>query len=263
MATSVSDNGTYPELCLQAAENDQTFQTFKQNTTYKIVLEHTGNHQADCYLQHTTRQMKGDSNKLFKWIKTAATVNDQFGTPTLNRRQIMGKPISISNSTVRYAKVAYDLMQIFGSLKGKKVIEIGGGYGGQCVVVHALSDFKSWTILDLPGPNALQERYIRTARPSCADKVVFSNSAADNFHAVLNDKYDLVISNYAFSELTREVQDLYAPLIQHSTNGYLTMNFFDLPGRFTRLDFQQMGKNVQVQQECDGMPHEISRIYYW
>jgi hypothetical protein len=42
----------------------------------------------------------------------------------------------------------------------------------------------------------------------------------------LAEDFDLVISNYAYSELDKELQDLYWDnIIKHSKNGYFTLNF--------------------------------------
>jgi hypothetical protein len=42
----------------------------------------------------------------------------------------------------------------------------------------------------------------------------------------LDEDFDLVISNYAYSELSRELQDLYyEKIIKRSKNGYFTYNF--------------------------------------
>ena len=57
MATSVSDNGEYPAFCFAAAENDEVFQTFKQNETYILILEHTLYSQATFYLQDMLKKM--------------------------------------------------------------------------------------------------------------------------------------------------------------------------------------------------------------
>jgi len=37
---SVSDNVTYPKFCLDASNNDDIFNNFRNNDIYKNILEH-------------------------------------------------------------------------------------------------------------------------------------------------------------------------------------------------------------------------------
>ena len=51
----------------------------------------------------------------------------------------------------------------------------------------------------------------------------------DGGHIYFSEDYDLVISNYAFSELRREVQDMYLEkIILRSKRGYITWNSISL-----------------------------------
>ena len=74
-------------------------------------------------------------------------------------------------------------------------------YGGQCRILYALNAVDSYSLFDLDEALALARRYLGHFP---IDGVAYRDiaSAAD-------EGCDLVISNYAFSELRKEVQDLY------------------------------------------------------
>ena len=59
--------------------------------------------------------------------------NDRLGSPLTCDYDACGR---FSPTTLRYAKVYSDLMRLFRDLDGQRIIEIGGGYGGQCFVIH-------------------------------------------------------------------------------------------------------------------------------
>jgi len=67
--------------------------------------------------------------------------NDHVGDP---ERYLYDK-LLISPSTLRYCKVFSDLVNLFTSLDGYSICEIGGGYGGQCRIIDAGSPLNEYT----------------------------------------------------------------------------------------------------------------------
>lgn len=128
-----------------------------------------------------------------------------------------GIGIRLSPTTLRYLKVASDLKLLFGNNLGY-VAEIGGGYGGQTLVNDQLLNVTCAKIFDLPIVNKLIDRYLNSHLLNGAYETTFINKE-------LQTKYDLVISNYAFSELPMELQKVYIrKVVAQSSRGYLTMN---------------------------------------
>ena len=82
---------------------------------------------------------------------------------------------------------------------------------------------KTWggyTLIDLPEAIGLAERFLSNF-DTCKGNVKF----VDGLHLYTNIYSDLVISNYAFSELQREVQDMYLEkVILNSKRGFITWN---------------------------------------
>ncbi len=83
--------------------------------------------------------------------------NDLIGDPVCFDYGEYGK---FSPTTLRYIKIASDLKQQFGDLSQLHIVEIGGGYGGQCKALSDLTGFASYTLIDLPEALALARKYL-------------------------------------------------------------------------------------------------------
>ena len=111
------------------------------------------------------------------------------------------------------------MKNLFGDITGKKIIEIGAGYGGQCLVLNKLFTPSEYTIVDLDESSDLSKKYLKI---NDINPRVIKISEIDD----INENFDIVISNYAYSELNKDLQDLYYDkIIKRSKNGYLTYNF--------------------------------------
>lgn len=98
-----------------------------------------------------------------------------------------------------------------------RIVEIGGGYGGQCSVLSRVANFRSYTIFDLDEALALTQRYLdELAIPNVRLVSAFAPKAIDA---------DLVISTYAVSEIDRGSQDEYIDgVLKRARRGYLILN---------------------------------------
>ena len=103
---------------------------------------------------------------------------------------------TFSPTTLRYIHVLSELDKVFDLSKIKSIGEIGGGYGGQAaVLLRFLRGPVDYHIFDLPEPKALAIRFLSR----------LGYELSFQKHAEL----DLLISNYAFSELNSSVQQAY------------------------------------------------------
>ena len=212
--TSSSDSELYRRACQKAAEDDLFFSQFKQCPDYRQILEHLGREIGELLLERIKQQTPEFLSYVDEFRK-----NDFLGTPTTDYFDGIGM---LSSTTLRYIKVASDLKVFFGSLDNKSIVEIGGGYGGQCLILSKLCKFKSYTIVDLPEATALQKKYLE--RNNVGN--VFFKSIEPHDATVLDDNnVDLVISNYAYDELTPEIRKQYLrEIISYSKMGYMTGN---------------------------------------
>lgn len=199
----------YKKSCKSAAEDSAIFSNFKNIPEYRQILEALSANAGNTYYLTLNQLYKNKIEYLrFAWL------NDTIGAPNLVEYPYG----TYSPTTLRYFKVACDLEFLFGDMSKMNVLEIGGGYGGQCVVSNALSGFKSWTIVDLPEVKLLQERYL-SHFPIQSKCISYEDIDKDE------TEYDLVVSNYAFSECVKEMQDLYIKkYMSNNERIYMTLN---------------------------------------
>lgn len=209
--TSVTHPSPYPGFCRQAARDDATFASFKQEPVYVRVLEHLTCDEGGLYLRRLLEQTPALTSSLPRLRE-----NDRLGAPQTCDYGEYGR---FSATTLRYAKVLSDLTALFGSLDGLRIVEIGGGYGGQCFVTSLVAEPESYTLIDLDSVLDLQEVYLRRLG---VQGVRFVSSERVPRH----ESWDLVLSNYAFSECTRATQETYVTrVLTRSLRGYVTYNW--------------------------------------
>jgi len=225
MISSVSETTGYPQLCKKAAENDIVFSRFKREPEYRMILEHV--HPELGYNYYLLSQRIYESKM---HLLELATINDTVG----GSEPFLYPFGSYSPTTLRYFKVACDLDAIFDDMSEMRVLEIGGGYGGQCVVSNVVSGFKSWTIVDLPEVNMLQERYL-SHFPISTECISYKDINKDK------NEYDLVISNYAFSECVKDVQEHYIQrYMSNDERLYMTLNYIpNLPEEVNHMNTRE------------------------
>ncbi len=213
--TSLTDYPQYDHFCYRASRDAELFARFKSDPSYRSVLEHVTCQQGREYLQAILDQ----APELLEQIE-AFRKNDSVGSPETCFYRETGK---ISPTTLRYLKVASDLNLLFGSsLDGADLIEIGGGYGGQCKIIADLFPFKSYTIVDLPGPIALTKKFLET--------LGVQNVIYKTFDETMDqESFDLVVSNYAYTECSDSMQEKYCKeILSRSQRGYMICT--DVPG---------------------------------
>lgn len=142
--------------------------------------------------------------------------NDEVGDPASHQYPQIGR---FSAATLRYIKFLSDMEILFGSLNGFHIVEIGGGYGGQCRLIMSRFKPASYTMIDLPEMLHLASRYLGTFD---IDKSIAFRRP---FQRLPKPSADLVISNYAVSEMKRSVQDRYLlEVINPARRGYILYN---------------------------------------
>jgi hypothetical protein len=125
----------------------------------------------------------------------------------------------VSPTVIRYLYVNQNIQELFGGVSIKKVAEIGIGFGGQFAVTAKSLTTKEFSMYDLPVVLDLAEKTLERA------ELISSSFTKKNIDAVEPEIYDLVVSNYAFSELPEAVQrDYIKKILGTSRCGYITMN---------------------------------------
>jgi putative sugar O-methyltransferase len=252
-AASITELSSYPTFCQQAATQNGVFKNFRNHPIYQQALEHVDYTTGKKYLDHVL-QNSPEFIKLFDQFRK----NDAIGNPKVYNYQEYGW---FAPTTLRYIKVASDIKRKFGDTKHMHVVEIGGGYGGQCKILADVLGFASYTIIDLPPCIALTQKYLSEQQ---VDNVYFfdRNQVADA------GQYDLVISNYAFSEIDNTEQSLYIKyVIKNTPRGYMTMNF--IAPHLNSMSLEQMtqilhdqGYQTTIDPEYPNT-HPKNRILSW
>ena len=118
----------------------------------------------------------------------------------------------------------------------KNIVEIGAGYGGQALILESFFEIETYTFIDLQIVNSLIEKFINLHSYNFEPYFY----TIENFNK--NNLFDLSISNYAFSELPKNLQKLaLEKFINNSNNGYMLVNnFHDLSFRYlTKTGYQK------------------------
>lgn len=114
------------------------------------------------------------------------------------------------NTDERYQSHLENIVTHFGSLKWKRICEIGGGYGRLAQMIVEKFNPECYHIIDLPEVCELQQRYL-------------AGQPIESYTKPTGQEYDLCISNYALSEIPDN--KLYIDeVLRKSKNGYITCN---------------------------------------
>lgn len=207
--TSISDSDPYTNLCELAADSEEVFSRFKSEVAYRTILEHVGFVNGLRYL-HILNKRGVDLPTSF------LGTHSNIGDPELYTFRGLGK---ISPSLLRYFKVASDFDELFPKWRDMEIVELGIGYGGQIAVLKQWGHRREYLGLDLKPVVKLAEKYLRTS--SRLSGYLLQGPDQELPHR----KGHHFVSNYAFSELTPEIQEhYYLKVIASSKSGYVSWN---------------------------------------
>lgn len=257
---SLSDNGRYLTY-IQNVLNRPTLDGFKHHPDYNLILEHATYEHGAMYLKVVQDQTPDLLDCIDKF-----KINDIIGN---NLHTITGHPTycsygqvkDITPSTLRYIKTASDLKYYFDTI-GENIAEIGGGYGGQCLVLDQLFSWNKYYLFDLDLPLQLTTRYLENF-------ILNSSYACTTLNQYSGTQLDFVLSTVAFSELPSKVQVKYLEkVLSRSKRGYLLMNSgFDnahFKGDF--LSIEQIQSYLPLSKVLPATPLELwpyNKIIIW
>jgi len=122
----------------------------------------------------------------------------------------------ISPGLIKYILRAVELDHLFDGLDNRHIVEIGGGWGGLAAVVHTMFSPASYVIYDLQDVMSGQKR---TMQRLGLNSVEFGCNWGDH-------RGDLLVSDWAFSELTQDAQERYGRHFAQFPNGALMCQVF-------------------------------------
>ena len=242
----------YLDSCNEAFTDDSKFSVFKKDPRYTNILEHSSYDESLIYIS----MLEKDKKKVIDKINLLKE-NDIYGSPDLRDYNLWENNHTLSPSTIRYIKNSVDIINYFGN-GIKTIAEIGGGYGGLCKTMSCFYDFDKYYIFDLPEVNNLSSKYLSMFNLS--ERTV--SDVLDNANL---SKIDLLISNYAFSELSRDVQKKYIDNVIKKAkyfyiiDNHFSTNLYQTPGfTYDELALELSDYDIVVEDEIS----YGNKIYY-
>lgn len=201
----------YEKSVYEINSSHREFNRFRRKYNYREILEHLTYRDGIRYIDYLNLSYPEWKSRLSHFA-----LNDAVGSPRTFKYRGLGR---ISPTTLRYIAVAHDIDKLFGLERISTVVEIGGGYGGQFSVLQNFKKFSKYQIFDLPEVQELISRYLSGLGVEQAEFPLYPPEDFDT------KSIDLVISNYAFSELPSDVQNIYLENIcKFAKNGFFLMN---------------------------------------
>jgi len=203
---------------------------WKTDPSIQYMLEHETKANAELYVA----QILDDGGMSLSDVQRIASCNDRFGNSQLH--SFVDGSIRCSTSSLRYLKHAYDIMQLLRSKSVAKVqvVEIGGGYGGLCLIMQHLAahfnvEISNYIIYDLPEVAQLQKYYLDQNR--AAEIVSWGDSAScggDIAERVQANSHLLITSNYCLSEIPESLRLQYIEnVLKRAESVYMRWNWGD------------------------------------
>lgn len=222
----------YKNACIDISKN---LNNFKRNSIYATFIGNDLRNEetAVAFYNHIKNNYSFllETNILNKFL-----INDNIGNPMIYN--IEG--IKISPGTLRFMKVLGDILNINKNIKN--IIEIGSGYGGQCLIIKSYSNNINYCLVDIPESLLLSKSYLN--KNNC-DAIFI-----DTENIIVDENYDLVISDYCLSELDYVGIEFYKKnIINRCKYGYFTINS---KGELFNMLITQLNtvfSNVQINKE--------------
>jgi phospholipid N-methyltransferase len=224
--SSLTDKNEWNNICTEIVNNDNIFENFK--VYFGSPMPICGVSKEDgLYYDKIFNNLPLSVISKMNNSKSELLKNDEKGSPEKINTNNFGE---VCPQTMRYIYTLGELTELFGDLENLNILEIGGGYGGQAKVILSLFNISSYTVIDLKEACSLQKKYL-----SEYNNVHFVDGKDIDYESI-NRKFDLVISNYSFSELSLEYQQKYFEILKHIPNGYIIDNSQNhkQSGKFTR-----------------------------
>jgi len=225
---------------------------FKSNPNYTYMLEHVSHQQGKEYLECILSKTSITTRE----IEEFCALNDAIGNT--NRVKYADLNIPVSPTSLRYIFHTHLILTHMKTLRflHADVVEVGGGYGGLCLSVFHFAPkygvhINSYKICDLPDIIRLQKMYLSIVNSllnvEFADATTFgANITCDNL---------FLISNYCFSEISKENQSSYQKvLFPKISHGFMAWNGIPV------YDF---GFTMRVEPEIPKTGGEMNKYVYF
>ena len=203
---SISGEMAWPRVCAALADGAITSARFRRLRAVMEVVETLG----PCDGRHHARLIRAAEHA--EWLERPEFLAlASWGDPLLWSSFLLETPHAMAPTSLRYLSHALWLRDEGLVCENAHIAEIGVGYGG-LVAMNALVSQARTTLVDLP--------HVERA----AMKMLAENDLA-HAAAEAHTCFDCVISNYAFTELSSDLQDrMLSGFIAGSRHGMILSN---------------------------------------
>tara|TARA_A100001037_G_scaffold235101_1_gene213926 strand:- start:6 stop:830 length:825 start_codon:yes stop_codon:yes gene_type:complete len=248
----------YIQLCKQALEDDFTFNNIKSHPNYSMVEKANITYKL-CGEWLLNVYFNNYPNMLH--FLEYGIDNDKYCNPTkFDYSYLLQNRVKLSTYNMSFCCISYVVkaLNIITHMKNidinkYNIVEIGGGYGGQAYILFKISkdlniDIESYSIFDIKYPSMLQQKYINLVK---LNEICNINTYYDlNIDKNISDKFNFVISNYALSEISTKIQDVYFKKILYNVkHGFILWNFLNREN--INPYFERNNININTREECN------------
>jgi hypothetical protein len=204
---AIYDQPCFSEVCAQAARDEDRFATFKADPFFNLICERSSYEEGERAIEAIERDYPELHARCGQFRE-----NDRLGSP---RVYDYGKWGVFSPTTLGYVAMAARARAQLGDLSGKRILQIGAGYGGLCKILSELFTFKSYTIVDFQPQLDLTQSYLERLGVLGVTFCTWENLSVE-------EGVDCAISEGQFSELCAEEQQrLLEQVMKHVDLGCL------------------------------------------
>ena len=226
--------------------------SFKSNPNYTSILEHLSPELGKQYLECILYKTGITNNEIVEFC----AINDAIGNA--NKVKYDGLSIPVSSTSLRYIFHSHLILTHIKTLADPNtdIVELGGGYGGLCLSLYHFATkygvhINSYKICDLPAAIRLQKKYLSAIDATLNVELVDSTSLGEN----IDCDNMFLISNYCFSEISKENQDSYRQkLFPKITHGFITWNF---------IPVYDIGFNLRIESEIPDTGFGMNKYVYF
>lgn len=248
----------YINLCKIALEDNIIFNNLKNNKNYGMVEKFDKNYKicGEWLINILFKKYPKNIDLLEIGIE-----NDKFLNPVkFDYSYLLKNKINLSTYQLSYCCISYVIkaLNIITHMKTLNInkfniVEIGGGYGGQAFVLVKLAkiynmNINTYSIFDLEYPSLIQNKYINLTnlRQLC----IFNTYYKIDIDKNITNEFNFLISNYAFSEISTQIQNLYINNILYNVkHGFILWNFLNKEN--INPYFQKINKGNFDREECN------------
>ena len=234
------ENYTHLGVCKNAVETDEGFSTFKTKGGFLIILEHTSYEFALEFIKLMIRDFPNEIGQI-NW--DLISKNDMYGGANkIKFNELNGiTDLELSPSTINYTYKSLSILKTIKSmgLDELSILEIGGGYGGQCKILKDVAPIfnikiNNYGIIDLGEASKLQKKYLSKLGYSENMDFYEFEGLGDIDISEFNN-YDFLISVYSLGEFDISIQNQYVDnVIKNIKDYYVVWNTRDIHKHFSQ-----------------------------